>query len=237
MRASGEFDPVLVARMESNYLFRRSSHPGAPFSAVEGDPNQYFVFQEDEAVDFFYMSAKDKSFYTTYFANFLKAQKPDVVHFQHTSFLGYELISLTRRVLPDAPILYTLQEYMPICNRDGQLLRTRGEELCLQASPRRCHECFPDIPEQNFFLRTRFVKAHFEHVDLFLAPSHFLRARYIDWGIAPERIRFEDYGRLPAKPIPTDNGDRPRTRLSFLGQLPPYKGADVLLKAMSLLGD
>jgi glycosyltransferase involved in cell wall biosynthesis len=32
-------------------------------------------------------------------------------------------------------------------------------------------------------------------VDLFLAPSHFLLERYVDWGIPREKIRYEEYGR------------------------------------------
>ena len=72
---------------------------------------------------------------------------------------------MIRRVLPDAPIVYTLHEFLPICHRDGQMVRTSATELCTEASPRRCHECFPEISQQEFFLRERFVKAHFEHVD------------------------------------------------------------------------
>ena len=32
---------------------------------------------------------------------------------------------------------------------------------------------------------------------MFLAPSRFLLERYVDWGIPRDRIRFEDYGRMP----------------------------------------
>ena len=80
-------------------------------------------------------------------------------------------------------------------------------ELCLEASPRRCHECFPEISPQEFFLRKRFIQSHFEHVDLFLAPSRFLLERYVDWGIPREKIRFEDYGRRPAPRVPARTAD------------------------------
>ena len=69
------------------------------------------------------------------------------------------------------------------------------------ATPRRCHECFPESSEQDFFLRKRFIRAHLDHVDLFLAPSHFLLERYVDWGIPREKIRFEECGRSPALPV------------------------------------
>ena len=38
---------------------------------------------------------------------------------------------------------------MPICHRDGQMVRTMNDELCEKESPRRCHECFPDITPQD----------------------------------------------------------------------------------------
>jgi glycosyltransferase involved in cell wall biosynthesis len=237
IQASGAFEPLLVARMGSDPHVRRTLHQGAPFSMLDRDPNQYLVLIENKWLDLFYMSAHDKTLYTTYFANFLRAHKPDVVHFQHTLFIGYDVISLTRKVLPQSPIVYTLHEYLPICHRDGQLVRTIGDELCLEASPQRCHECFPDIPQKKFFLKRRFIQANFAHVDLFLAPSRFLLDRYVDWGIPRNKIRFEDYGRLPAAPIPEAHEERARTRLGFFGQLTPYKGADILLKAMRLLRD
>ena len=71
----------------------------------------------------------------------------------------------------DAPIVYTLHEFMPICHRQGQMLRVPDDEPCTEESPRRCHECFPEISPQTFFLRKRFVQSHLALVDLFIAPS------------------------------------------------------------------
>ena len=88
-------------------------------------------------------------------------------------------------------------------------------------------------------MRERFIKSHLEHVDMFLAPSQFLLERYVDWGIPRDRIRFEDYGRIREnKVVPAVA--RPggaRNRIGFFGQLNNFKGVNVLLKAMSFLGD
>jgi glycosyltransferase involved in cell wall biosynthesis len=231
MRASDEFEPVLVARMRPNPGPEPSGHPGTPFLARPDDPNQYFVLTEDEGFDFFLGTVRDKSLYTTYFEEFLRAHRPDIVHFQHTHFIGYDLVSLVARVLPRAPIVYTLHEYLPICHRDGQMLRTSGE-LCDHESPRRCNECFPHMSQQQFFLRKQLIQAHLSHVDLFVAPSRFLLERYVQWGIPREKLMFEDYGRLPVLPAPESERSGPRNRLSFFGQVNPYKGLDVLLAAM-----
>ncbi len=236
MRESQEYQPVLMARLGNDVSKPRTSHAGAPFSNINDDENQHFFFTEEAHFDFFLMTLREKSQYTNKFAEFLRSEKPDVVHFQHTFFMGIDLVSLTRRVLPEVPIVYTLHEYLPICHRQGQLQRSSGE-LCLQWSPRRCNECFPEIPPQQFFLRERFARSHFEHVDTFLAPSHFLLERYVDWGLPRERIRFEDYGRWPEPrvPAPDEGQPRPRNRLAFFGQANPYKGLQVLLGAMARL--
>jgi glycosyltransferase involved in cell wall biosynthesis len=236
MRSSDRWDPLLVARIGTTVATRRSGHPGAPFSLVDGDDRQYFVFTETEHFDFLRLSLRDKTLYTKHFADFLRAYEPDIVHFQHTLFLGYDLVSLVRSVLPNAPILYTLHEFLAICNHHGQLVRTTNDELCLHASPRRCNECFPGTSPQEFFLRERFIKSHLAHVDLFLAPSQFLLERYVDWGLPRDRIRFEDYGRLPVARESSPKWSGPRRRFGFFGQISHFKGADLLVDAMRIVG-
>jgi glycosyltransferase involved in cell wall biosynthesis len=130
--------------------------------------------------------------------------------------------------------VYTLHEFLAICHRDGQMIRTNRETLCTHSSPRRCNECFPEWSAQQFFLRERFIKSHLTHVDQFLAPSKFLLERFVDWGIPREKIRFEEYGRIVKRPFGTDE-ERPRTRLGFFGQISRYKGLEVLLRAMQIL--
>jgi len=238
LRDSEEIEPLLVSRI-SRTSVPAGNRPGTPFMTVDGEPDQYFLFTESEPTyDYFFGTSADKSLYTTYFADFLATYQPDVVHFQHTLHMGYDLVSTARRVLPRAPILYTLHEYLPICHRQGQMLRTeeKNEELCLESSPRRCNECFPHIPSRDFFLRERSIKAHLANVDLFIAPSHFLRQRFVDWGVPPDQIVVEDYGRRPAVRLAEQEGDRPRNRFGYFGQFNPYKGVETLLTAMAKFG-
>jgi glycosyltransferase involved in cell wall biosynthesis len=238
MRETPGVEPVLLARIGSNIARQRAPRPGTPFSSVGDDPNQYFVFTETEHFDFFTLTSRDKSLYSQHLTNFLLAQRPDVVHLQHTHFIGVDLLSQIRRVLPEAKIVYTLHEFLPICHRDGQMVRTFDSELCEEASPRRCHECFPQISEQSFFLRERFVRGHFENVDLFLAPSAQLMEKYLRWGIEPERIEVEEYGRLtPEARAPNPSQTKAPTNIGFFGQLSNFKGAKVMLEAMSLLDE
>jgi glycosyltransferase involved in cell wall biosynthesis len=235
MRSSGELEPILLARsgppQTTAYEHRRS-----PVTLVGSDPNQYLFETNGGDYEWFFGTSANKVPLTRYYRDFLLAHKPDVVHFQHTLFLGLDIIRVTRNVLPDAAIFYTLHEYLAICYRDGQMVRTVEDQLCLEQSPRRCHECFPAIPTRDFFLRKRFAQTQFEDVDLFISPSRFLRQRYLDWGMSPDKVIWEENGiRLPAQIAPQDEPAGKRNRFGFFGQFTHYKGVIPLLKAMKIV--
>ncbi len=230
------YDAVLLARQGPNGA-TGWPHNGVRISRVNGDGNQYFIYTDPAELDYFIMSPRDKQLIIRDFREFLQAQNPDVVHFQHLTHLGYDFLRETRNVLPDAPILYTLHEFLPICHREGQMVRVRNQELCDEATPARCHGCFPERSPADFFLRKRFIQSQFAVVDLFLAPSEFLRQRYIAWGIPEEKVRFSENGRRLASPMQGVPERRQRNRLGFFGQFGAFKGLDVLLKAMRILSE
>ena len=234
VRKSGEFEPYFLARATPSKAQR---HIGTPFLTVAGDPNEILFYTD--RFDYFLQSQPDKGSLAVYFSELLRSCRPDIVHFQHTVHLGVEFIRQVRNLLSDVPIVYTLHEYGPICNANGQMVRTKDLSLCDEASPRRCHQCFPDIAGSEFKMRELFIKSHFGLVDVFLAPSHFLRQRYLDWGIPEEKIRVLDYGRArqPEAPARELRNGEARSRFGYFGQLNPYKGVLVLLKAMRILGD
>jgi len=237
MRDSAEIEPLLLARTGPPLSSVDRYHEGTLTTRADAeDPNQYFIYTEFDRFDWLLGTTSAKPVITRYFRDFIAAHRPDVVHFQHTLFLGYEAIREVRNVLPEAAIVYTLHEFLAICHRQGQMLRTPNDKPCMEESPRRCHECFPGIAPQEFFMRKQFIQSHLNLVDMFLAPSEFLRQRYIDWGIPPERIRFEDYGRLPVNRAAEQPRDQ-RTRLAFFGQLSLYKGVNVLLGAAKILAE
>ena len=235
MREHPGWTPALLARCGPPYGPRASSEEKGGVSRVEGDPNQYLLHTELDDWDWFLGASRDKAILTDSLRQLLLAQRPDVVHLHHTLFIGYDAIRLIRTVLPRARIVYTLHEFLPICHRSGQLLRTGTDEPCLQESPRRCHECFPGIPPEDFFLRKRWIQSQLAPVDRFIAPSRFLLERYVDWGIPRAKLRFEDYGRRkPRRPAPLRATSRP-AHIGFFGQLSPHKGVNVLLAAMRQL--
>jgi glycosyltransferase involved in cell wall biosynthesis len=243
LEESSRFEPLLLARAGLPFS-RTDTYHDAPLTMVNRDPNQYVLYTDFGDFDYFYgRLAATKSVLSDSFHRFLLAQRPDVVHFQHTAYLGYDIVRVTRNALPNTPIVYSLHEYMPICHRDGVMLRTTNESVCEEESPRRCHECFPGITPQTFYMRKRFIQSHMSLVDLFIAPSDYVKARYVQWGLPESKIVVEPQGCLQpevtADEIERRHGQlqRPRNRFAYFGQLNPYKGADVLLRAMDLLGD
>ena len=236
LSAADGFEPILLARAGRPFSPTDAPHEDTALALVNEDPNQYLLYTQFGDFDqLFGRLEKTKGEIAREFAGFLLAQRPDVIHFQHTTYLGYDMVRVARNTLPDVPIVYTFQEYWPICHRAGQMVRTRNNELCSEESPRRCNECFPEIPSETFYMRKRFIQSQLALVDYFIGPSRFLLGRYVEWGIPPERILFEDYGFPPVTPAPV-KPDAPRNRFGFFGQMNAYKGVDVLLRAMESLG-
>jgi glycosyltransferase involved in cell wall biosynthesis len=163
--------------------------------------------------------------------------RPNVVHFHHYINIGVEAFALVKRVLPDAKIVLTLHEYLAICNHHGQMVTNPQRNLCYEAKPPRCIECFPQFDESDFFLRKRYIAHFFAFVDHFISPSQFLASRYVEWGVAKSRISvIENLVRIPAGPVPSRTIAASGTlRAGFFGQLSFLKGANVLFDAADLL--
>lgn len=236
VRDGDEFDATWVARVGPP-LSVDEPHPGTRFGLFDRDPLEYFIYTDISEFDRLHGTLRDKSVYTDDWRSFLEVHQPDIVHLHHNLFLGYDLIREIKRTLPSAKIVYTLHEFISICFHNGQMIRKDSHELCYGASPRRCNECFPDIAPRRFFVRERFIKSAFEQVDMFITPSEHARQRYIEWGLPPEKVIHEDYGRIPVDPVPDPPGAGSRRRIGFFGQFTKYKGVDVLLEAMKILHD
>jgi len=234
--AGGQFEPYLLACTRQR---GRRGHDGTVFRTAGDDRRQTLLYADPLEFDYFFGQSRNRHVTCLHLREFLEALRPDVIHFQHTQHLGYDFVREARNTLPDAAIVYTLHEYLPICHADGQMVRTTDRALCEEESPARCHECFPDYTPAQFFLRKRLIQSHLGLVDLFLAPSHFLLERYAAWGIPRSQLRFLDYGRSPLSPArhPARGSSGSRPRFGFFGQLNPFKGIDVLLEAMAILHD
>ncbi|NQW94417.1 MAG: glycosyltransferase family 4 protein [Polaromonas sp.] len=217
---------------EAWFLARADRHRGLTGQISLRRPNEYVW--EQAVFDWHMMKAAHQESLTTWFADFIRAVKPTVVHTHHYAHLGLEYLRIIKQVDPSIRIYMTLHEYMAICSNNGQMIKTGSFKLCSRESYDECRQCFPDKAAEDFWLRKHYFQSHFKLVDGFIAPSEFLRQRYIAWGLKPEQIVVIENGQADEQalaPRPIKEGET-RNRFGFFGQINPYKGLDVVLEAL-----
>ena len=232
LRRQSDVEPYLLASVDERWpaLFKS----GARITGFDGRENE-FLFLSREYDHWWHKSGAPQLVES--FADFLADLQPEVVHFHHFFTLGIDLVSVARRVLPEARIVFTFHEFMSICAADGQMVRRTDRTLCEGASAVRCHQCVPDRQPEMFHARKLWLQTHLRHVDHFTVPSRFMIGPYVKWGIAEERIAHVPNGTgsdaAPVPALPVTEG--PRNRFGFFGQFVLNKGLQVILEAIALL--
>jgi glycosyltransferase involved in cell wall biosynthesis len=224
-------EPVLLAAIDPSMKALYKS--GAQITGFDGRDGEFLFLSRDYDYGWHKVSS---SALTRSFAEFLELVQPDVVHFHHFLLLGIDLLTLTRRALPKARIVFTFHEFLSICDADGHMLRRSDQSLCSQASPVRCHQCFPDRTPEHYFMREMWFKKHLAVVDAFTVPSRFMIERYASWGLDASRITHVTNGQpdYSGGSVPIDKRAK-RNRFGFFGQLVDNKGVWVLLRAVQRL--
>lgn len=210
---------------------QRLASPGTPFQAVGSEADEVLAWTG--GFDPFFLSQVDLHGMSHPLAELLREQRPDVIHIHHVMTLGVEIIGLIRRCLPRARIVMTLHDYYTICANDGQMVTQTGA-LCHAARPDACRSCFPERSLTDFKLRDIHIGHALDQVDHFIAPSRFLRDRFVDAGLASDRISVVPNGFPAVEPTPARR-DRRRDRFAFFGHINRFKGATVALDASAIL--
>jgi glycosyltransferase involved in cell wall biosynthesis len=213
----------------------RPASPGTPFQAAGAEPDE--LLMRTEAFDRFMLSQTDLHGIAPELSRLVEDLRPDLVHFHHPLLIGVEALHLVRRSWPRAKIVLTLHDYYAICAHEG-LMRTTDGRLCAAASPDACRRCLPERSATEFRLRELHIRAMYRLVDRFLAPSRFLRDRYVAWGIDPAAIEVVPNGLPPTEQAPhraLPRGTERRDRFAFFGHINGPKGALVALAASAEL--
>ncbi len=208
----------------------REARPGTSFQTVGKAKDEILLWSGH--FDRFNMSQIDLYGVVPDLVALLEDFRPDIVHLHHLLLIGAEFPALVRRILPNARIVMTLHDYYSICAHDGLMARTKDGQRCLASGPDACHRCFPEIAADRFLLREHHLKTHLAYVDQFVAPSRFLKARYVDWGLDAAKIEVIANGRplTSAAPFRTPHEGR-RASFGYFGNINPWKGMKVLLDA------
>jgi len=227
LRARGDVSATLLAAIDAK---AGQVKDAAEITGFDGRDGEYVLASRgyDEV---WHKSADPRE--AEAFAAFLRVVDPDVVHFHHFLRFGIDFLTLTRRVLPAARIVFTAHDFHAICAAEGLMARLTDGSPCDRASPARCHQCLPERPPEHFFLRAHWMRAQLDSVDVFTTPSRFMIDRFADWGLPREKFVHVGNGVAAGRP-----GTAPRAKrnvFGFFGQMVDAKGLPVLLDAVELL--
>ena len=203
-----------------------------------GCPSAWRAFRHD------YCNRFIERDYETTLADF----SPDIVHVQHLKGLSAGLLGRTSK--RGLPLVMTLHDYWALC-ANAQYVRPGGS-VCLGTHCRlECGLCaaarigrptlrFAAPLMIPFFLqRDLYLRRQMRHVCVFVAPSSFLRSKYIASGYPAERILQIDHGldfdRLSAARASRSGGFR--AHYAFIGSLAWQKGPHIVVDAFRELGD
>jgi glycosyltransferase involved in cell wall biosynthesis len=199
------------------------------------------------------------------FRQVLDETRPEIVHIQHLLLhsVRYPTIARERNV----KVAMTLAEFLLLCPRNGWLLRP-GNVRCDGPDAKQCGRCTLVWPHPTGGILPRrvqrmlgkiklrlgihdgsYVKANRKRreevqaaladVNLFIAPSRFLRDRFVQNGLVPaEKIVHSDYGFLKGRLLSARAKRKKRTesiplRIGFTGTVSDWKGVHVLVEAMN----
>lgn len=231
LRHDGRISPMFLGCVSA---LHRQDRGDTPFQTLGRSADELLLWVGD--ADGFMLSHGDPAAFAGAFAELLSAFQPDVIHFHHFSRIGLEAVAVARRTLAKVRIVATLHDYHLICPNEG-LMTTRADgALCRRASDDACHACFPAIPQRRFAVRRLYLRSLLGLVDRFVAPSQFLRDRYVEWGLPAAAINVIANSLPETAPVAADASDRPRAVFGFFGNVAPHKGILVALEAARRLG-
>jgi glycosyltransferase involved in cell wall biosynthesis/MoaA/NifB/PqqE/SkfB family radical SAM enzyme len=230
-------------------VFTREENPYSPDFAIRhenaNDNLDFYFVNNPQGKDGYRHEQLDNNF-----AELLKQIKPDIAHIGHLNHLSTGLVDELNK--QNIPIVFTLHDFWLMCPRGQFLTRSIGEannfHLCAGQQDRKCAtDCYKvyfsgnkadeeqDIESWSNWVHNRMIetKAIINKVDLFIAPSQYLRNRFInEFSILESKIIFLDYG-FPSKYLTQTEKSKEKTNFTFgyIGTHTVAKGVNDLIEA------
>ena len=233
LKAEPDIEPFFLAATDDTYpaLFK----PGAQITGFDGRENEFIYLSAE--YDRLWHRTKSPNLVAA-FVDLLETIQPQVVHFQHFMFLGIDMLSLVRTVLPLCRIVFTFHEYLTMCEARGHMVRLTDGSLCSGPSPVRCHQCLPYASPEFFFMRKLWFMRHLSSADRFACACRFQIEHHVAWGIDRSKIFCVPNGQRDQRHLPLPIvDDRPKNRFGFFGQFIDAKGVHIILRAVAILRD
>jgi glycosyltransferase involved in cell wall biosynthesis/MoaA/NifB/PqqE/SkfB family radical SAM enzyme len=186
------------------------------------------------------------------FAKLIAEIKPDIAHIGHLNHLSTGIVDELNE--QNIPIVFTLHDFWLMCPRGQFLTRSIGKknnfQLCSGQEDKKCAtDCYKvyfsgreenesqDIEHWRDWTHQRMIetKAIINKVDVFIAPSNYLRDRFVNEFSVPEnKIIYLDYG-FPTEYLTQTERSKDNTNFTFgyIGTLIPAKGVNQLIEAFN----
>ncbi len=184
----------------------------------------------------------------------IQKEKPDIAHIHNI----HHEISLS--ILPvlkkyKIPVVQTLHDYQIIC--PNYKLYSQGK-ICEKCQKHKYYQCFLNkcikdsysvslfAALENYFY---WLSGIYKNVDIFIAPSKFLKNKFIEFGIPEKKIVY--LPNFAENPFNKKEGEVAPLRLQekyrsdneqnnyilYFGRLSKEKGIDILIEAMALVNE
>ncbi|MGK7870681.1 glycosyltransferase [Falsiroseomonas sp. E2-1-a20] len=212
---------------------QRAPLPGTLLQPVGGAAPDDELLVSLTGFDRFHLAQPDLLGLLATLGPILARLRPEVIHLHHPLQWGVETLDLLRRLAPAAALVVTLHDYFALCPREGQLLTAEGA-TCHGATPDGCRRCLPGRSASDIALRRAHLRGALQQADMLVAPSEFLRERFIADGWDPTRLALIRNG-VPAGPAAPHREASRRDRFTVLGQAGRFKGTLVALEASTRL--
>lgn len=162
----------------------------------------------------------------------IEERRIEIVHFHHFWNIGLNVILALRKRCPHVKFGITLHEYLSICFRDGQMVKSGSNALCMKASDIDCHMCFPNYSRDHFRARRDLFIDFLDMFEIVVSPSEFLATRVANNGYSKDIYIIENGLERPANITHPQDAKSLSRSFAFFGQPSPFKGIDVFVAAV-----
>ncbi len=175
------------------------------------------------------------------FAELLRNFKPDIIHIHNI----YHHISPS--ILPVAkkqgiPVVMHLHDYKLICPNQSLFMKGTSCEQCARGRYYKCllNRCVKDslagsaLATVEMYLHHSILKIYEKNIQLFIAPSEFMKRTMVRFGQEAEKIQviYNPYSRELAE-YPSEKREL-KDYLLYFGRLTAEKGLEILIRAAAL---